>query len=111
MNDLVHTLIVDNHVLYTEPGDYHSGNGFTASKRLEQNKRIIRSSINGFTLRRDMVWFMKTLPAIAEFFGLGRTELLGWWMEDYGLPEFIESLGQEREIIEFSKVKKWVSEY
>lgn len=101
MIDLQHTLHLDNQVLYTELGDYHSGNGFAATKRIEQNKRITRD--NNGVLRRDMVWFMKILPVIAEFFTVGRTELLGWWMEDYGLPEFIESLGQEREIIELAK--------
>ncbi len=74
-------LVVDNIILCTDPEDYQSGNGFKATKVLERSRRI---KLDNGVITNDTPWMMRILPKIAEYFDVGRSELLGWWAQEYG---------------------------
>ncbi len=87
MSEHMKPIVVDGRVLYIERNDYHSGNGFAAAKRLNQNRR---TKIDNGVITNDTPWMMRILPLIAEYFGLQRNDVLRWWMEDFGVATMMQ---------------------
>ena len=85
------TLVVDNHILKTRPGDYKSENYFRAVDCLEDNRRIVMRRAEGRCVTvNDTAWMMRILPYIANYFFVDRDLLLQYWSEDYAVKAMNE---------------------